>query len=162
VRGGAERRRLNHVAFHLRTECCLKIRPAPPVRRRQPRRAAVAHARQPDPQSHEVEGGASHVLCEIDRGAAQIEQPARHDQLVVESGRREKVGDAAAHDEQNAVVCRQPRLLHTETAQHLGAGALGEAQITGVVDEAAGIGVLVVDPHREQVRTALEGRPRAD
>ncbi len=42
----------------------------------------------------------------------------------------------------------QFRMRDARVAQGFGAGAFGEAQIGGVIDDTAGIGVLVVDPHR--------------
>ena len=43
--------------------------------------------------------------------------------------------------------CEHFGVRHAEIAQRLGARPLGEAQIGGVIDDAAGIGVLVIDPH---------------
>ena len=45
----------------------------------------------------------------------------------------------------------------SQVAQGFGAGALGVAQVIGVIDDAAGIGVLVIDAQRVAMRS-LEGR----
>src|SRR5260370_42667269 len=45
----------------------------------------------------------------------------------------------------------QPLLLDAEATQHLRARPLGEFQVIGVIDEAGGVGVLVIDAYREEI-----------
>src|SRR5262249_3314847 len=60
-------------------------------------------------------------------------------------------------------LLEQPALVGAEQAQEVGAAALHEAQIVGVIDDAGEIGVLVVDAHRHDVAAvadlAVERRP---
>ena len=51
---------------------------------------------------------------------------------------------------------RSVRVVEPEAAQHLGPRPLGELQVVGVVDDAAGIGVLVVDPQRQAMDAGLD------
>ena len=76
------------------------------------------------------------------RGAA---SRVSHLEQVVEPRRRPVVDRAAAHREHQAEAAAQAGVVEPEAAQHLGARALGELEIGGVVDDAGGIGVLVVD-----------------
>ena len=46
--------------------------------------------------------------------------------------------------------------LTPASAQEVGPAALAIAQVVGVVDDARGVGVLVVDPHRQPVLAAVE------
>ena len=48
----------------------------------------------------------------------------------------------------------QGAVIGAEQAQIIGAAALHEAQIIGVIDDAGEIGVLVIDPHRHEVAAA--------
>ena len=41
-------------------------------------------------------------------------------------------------------------------AQHLGAAALGESQVVGVIDDAAGVGVLVIDADGKPMDRAVQ------
>ena len=52
-------------------------------------------------------------------------------------------------------------MVEPETAQHLGARALGELEIGGVVDDAGGVGVLVVDPDADAVDARLDAPDRS-
>jgi hypothetical protein len=51
-------------------------------------------------------------------------------------------------------------LLDTETAQPLGAGALEELQVVGVIDDATRVGVFPIDARRVAKRLAEEGSHR--
>ena len=53
----------------------------------------------------------------------------------------------------------QGALVDAACPQHLGAAALEEAQVVGVVDDAGKICVLVIDPHRETVDHVVQASP---
>lgn len=88
------------------------------------------------------------LLMEREAGAAQAGDRAHHLQLVVEPRRGVVVGRDRAHDEADALLAQQALLGDAERAQPLGAGALAEAQVVGVIDHAAGVGVFVVHANR--------------
>ena len=50
-----------------------------------------------------------------------------------------------ARDEDDACIGRQLRLIVADLAHPFGAAALEELQVIGVIDDAAGIGILVID-----------------
>ncbi len=56
-----------------------------------------------------------------------------------------------------AALGAQPLLADAETAQHLGARALGEFEVVGVIDEPRRVGVLVIDAHGIAVGAAVDG-----
>src|SRR5882672_2631775 len=59
------------------------------------------------------------------------------------------VGDGDLEDdEQHAVLAREARQVDAGLVQQLAPRALHEGQVLGVIDDATGVGVLVVDPHR--------------
>jgi hypothetical protein len=89
--------------------------------------------------------GAPDVLAKEDLRAADFLHFEADEQLIVEP-RRLQVFDAdAAHDEGDPRVAQQLRLLMADLAQPFGAAAFEELQIVGVIDDAAGVGVFVVD-----------------
>ncbi len=51
----------------------------------------------------------------------------------------------APHHEHELENCNQIAMRDAGVAHRLGAGAFGEAQIVGMIDDAAGVGVLVID-----------------
>ena len=63
--------------------------------------------------------------------------PRRDGEIVVEPRRRQKLDRGAAHDQRDAGLAPQPLVLDAAAAQHLGARALGEFEIVGVIDDAA-------------------------
>ena len=50
----------------------------------------------------------------------------------------------------------QGAVIGTEQAQIVGAAALHEPQIIGVIDDAREVGVLVIDPHRHEVAATAD------
>ena len=46
-------------------------------------------------------------------------------------------------------ACLHRALMNAEQPQAVGPAALAELQIVGVIDHAAGVGILVIDPHRQ-------------
>src|SRR5580704_8028192 len=53
-------------------------------------------------------------------------------------------------------------MLDAEQPQIVGAAALHEAQIIGVIDDAGKVGVLVIDPHRHEVLAIPDFAVEAD
>src|SRR5688572_2373349 len=57
------------------------------------------------------------------------------------------VGDGDLEDhEQHAVLAREAREVDPRAVQQLAPGALHEGKILRVIDDATGVGVLVIDP----------------
>ncbi len=79
-----------------------------------------------------------------------------HHQLVVEARRRPVIHLQAADGEGDALEGRQPGRIDTEVAQHFGARALGEFKVVGVINHAAPVGVLVIDPQGMKVNAVTE------
>src|SRR6184192_1888831 len=69
-------------------------------------------------------------------------------ELVIEARGRAVLDREARHREHNAALARELLLRVSARAQPLGAGALEEAQVARVVEDAGAVGVLPVDAHR--------------
>jgi hypothetical protein len=65
--------------------------------------------------------------------------------LIVEPRRLQVLDADAANDEGNSRIAQQLGLLMADRAQPFGTAALEELQVIGVIDDAAGIGVFVVN-----------------
>src|SRR4051812_4567082 len=100
--------------------------------------------------------GAQHVLRNRHGGTADRADPTVDHQRVVEPRRTLELDRAAMDRELDAVLGEQVTVADAGQAHHLGARALGEFEIRGVIDDAAGIRVLVVDADREQMALAVE------
>src|SRR5205823_9991789 len=62
------------------------------------------------------------------------------------------VNRAAPHGEKGADFFGDLAMGEAELAHHLGAAALGEFEVIGVIDNAGRVGVLVIDPQFHAVR----------
>src|SRR5688572_25347918 len=82
------------------------------------------------------------------RTAKRVER-RRHQEFVVEFCGPMVADVRFDHDELQAFFPEQPRLVDAKRAQPLGAGALEKAQVSRIVDDTAGVGVLPVDAYRE-------------
>src|SRR5579862_1844731 len=102
-----------------------------------------------DRRAHEYRVVALHILIEQDGRAAQFLDARLDDELVIEPGRRQIFELGAPHDEGRALDLAPTLMLDAEEAHHLGARALDEFQIVRVIDDARGIGVLVIDADRK-------------
>ena len=81
-----------------------------------------------------------------------------HLHQIVEARRQAVVGGDFPDGEDNAGLDRDAAMREAEGAHHLSAPALGEFQEIGVVDDAARVGVLVIDAQRHRVREAGKRR----
>src|SRR6185437_10417508 len=88
------------------------------------------------------------ALREAQRGRPLERRLAGDLQLVIEARRGAVVNAQAYHREQNAGVARQLLLRVTAGAQPFGARPFEVAQVVGVIDDGAAIGVLPVDACR--------------
>ena len=93
---------------------------------------------------------APHLLRQRDRGALHRDRPGHHVEHVVHPRRLQEIDLHRAHHEGKAwrfrLAFRKQRVLvGAHQPQMVGAPALHEAQIIGVIDDAGKIGVLVVD-----------------
>src|SRR6185437_270790 len=133
--------------------CCIveRVERRAQDRRQALRPAVLTQAGDLENQADEQRIAALHILIEIERGAAQRLEPRHDDQIVVEPRRQKVVGGAAPHDEDEAGLGAQPLLLDAQAAQHLGARAFGEFEVVGVIDEAGGVGVLVIDARGKEI-----------
>src|SRR6266446_9827617 len=93
---------------------------------------------------------AADLLVERQCGRADFGDPGVDAQGVVEPRRGAVIGQAAPHREEDAGLLGDPAMGEAEAAHHLGAAALGEFEVVGVIDDAGGIGVLVIDPQRHR------------
>ncbi len=80
----------------------------------------------------------------------------RHIQRIVQLGRAQLFGLDAAHGQHQLRRPASSRYDGARLAQHLGTRALGELQIVGVIDDAAGVGVRI-DPDRDSDAWRLWG-----
>lgn len=87
------------------------------------------------------------VKCHL--GAAQRGDRGFHRKQVVELRRLEKFDTGRAHREGDAFL-HQGMLIMPEATQEFGAAAFDETKIVGVIDDAGGIGVFVVDAERKR------------
>src|SRR5262249_46103177 len=69
-------------------------------------------------------------------------------QLIIESGRRAVIDLDAHHREKDARLARELELRMAVRAQPLGARALEEAQVIGVIDDGAAVGIFPINPCR--------------
>src|SRR5207302_364721 len=88
------------------------------------------------------------ALREADRRRPEGLRLAGDLELVIEARGRAVLDREARHREHNAALARELLLRVSARAQPLGASALEEAQVAGVVDDAGAVGVLPVDAHR--------------
>ena len=78
-------------------------------------------------------------------------------QDVIDPGGTQIVDLEAAHDEGRGLrAFDQIAMVDAEQAQEVGAAALAPAQVGGVVDQAGEVGVLEIDPDRQDVTAALD------
>ena len=79
-------------------------------------------------------------------------EPRRDHELVVEPRRRADSRSLQRRTTKTMPVSRRSRSCSKPSeAQHLGARALGEFEIIGVIDDARRVGVLVIDADREEM-----------
>src|SRR5579871_1930537 len=102
-----------------------------------------------DRRAHEHHVVALYILIEQDGSAAQFLDAGLDHELVVEPCWRQIIERGVPHDEGGALDLAPALVLNAEETHHLGARALDELQIIRVVDDARGIGVLVVDADRK-------------
>src|SRR5205807_1084652 len=91
------------------------------------------------------------ALAEYDRpGAERGEQQYANDDLqhIIQPRRGPLVHRETHHREHDAAITGELQLRMSPRAQPLGARALEKAQVVGVVDDAAAVGVLPVDARR--------------
>mgnify|MGYP001788740575 CR=1 FL=1 len=80
-----------------------------------------------------------------------------HQQGVVDPCRFEKFeGQFGDHEGHRLVVFQQRRVTRAGQPQEVRPPALEIANVVGVIDHPGEVGVLVIDPQRQQVRPALE------
>src|SRR6185437_4411597 len=120
-------------------------------RRQALRPAVLTQAGDLEDKANQQRIAAPHILIEIERGAAERLEPRHDDQIVIEPRRQKIVGGAAPHHKDEPGLGAQPLLLDAEAAQHLGARPLGEFEVVGIIDEAGGVGVLVIDTHGKEI-----------
>ena len=105
---------------------------------------------------------AAALLLQRDRGAFHLlAAPSRSSSTIVHPRGLEKIDRHRAHHEGEAgrfLLGRleQRAMVRADQAQIVGAPALHEAQIVGVIDDAGEIGVLVIDPHRHRVAAVAQ------
>ncbi len=107
-------------------------------------------------------GSTQDPLFEGHAGPLHMRQFGGHLQGVVEARRLDELHLDRPHHENDAVAVPQVVLLETDGAQPLGARPLEEFQVIDVVDDTAGVGVLVVDADRpsKSGRPAVVWRPQ--
>ncbi len=110
--------------------------------------ARDAHARLDHELARAGRGAPVDALREAQRCRPLRLRLAAHLELIVEPRGRAVLDLEADHREQHPLLALQPLLREAARAQPLGARALEEAQVVGVVDDATGIGVLPVDARR--------------
>src|SRR5262245_2835650 len=106
-------------------------------------------------EPHQIFAVALHGLHRLKRGAPYMDDPRLHLQQIVEPRRLQIVRLAAAHEETEARVAQHARMIGAGVAHEFGARPLGEAQIVGVIHDAPGIGVFVVDADGKGVRVGM-------
>ncbi len=82
---------------------------------------------------------------------------------VVDPRGLQEVADHAPDHEAHALPCFLPMhlmVMDAEQAQAIGAAALAEFEIVGVIDRAGEIRVLVIDAHRQHMQAALDAARR--
>ena len=131
-----------------------------PVRLRERRRnahrtpARGVDAGQRDARRRQHRFVAAHFLPSDEAACAALLDFDRDGERIVQSGRLPEVDFAAMHDEHDAVFTLEGGERESERGQPFGARALHELQVVGVVDDAGGIGILVVNADREARRVA--------
>jgi hypothetical protein len=75
--------------------------------------------------------------------------------LIVEPRRLQVLDADAANDEGNPRIAQQFGLLMTDRAQPFAAAAFEKLQIIGVIDDATGIGVFVVNANGDGERVGF-------
>src|SRR5512134_863385 len=121
----------------------------------------AAHARRLDHRLGHRFLGAQRALPQAKVGVLAFHDFHGDAQRVVQPRAAQEIDLRAPHDELQPVLGGQALLVDAEAAQPLGARALEIAQVVGIVDDAAEIGVLVVHPHRpgEHARGIVVHRP---
>ena len=87
----------------------------------------------------------------VGEGRGQRARLGLHVQQVVVAGGRQIVGVHPPRDKGDAVPLHQRQLVDPARAQPFAAGAFDEAQVVGVIDHLAQVGVLVIDPDGQAV-----------
>ncbi|MOA21677.1 hypothetical protein D3C78_1421810 [compost metagenome] len=89
--------------------------------------------------------GPPHLLAKTQAGAVELDDFGTDPQLVVQPRRRQVARLGRMHDEQQ-VLYRQLRLGTTQYTQPFGASPLHELEVIDVIDDAARVGVFIIDP----------------
>src|SRR6185437_16850429 len=120
---------------------------------RQTRRPPLAaDARDFDVEADEKLAVAPDFLEQAQQRAADRKDRGVDGERVVEPGGDAVVDRAAPHDKGDAAFLPRFGMAVAEAPQHFGAPALGEAEVVGVIDDAGGVGVFVVDADGMLVR----------
>ena len=99
-------------------------------------------------------------LLNHDRGGVQLGHSAEDDEIVAEP-RRLAVADVDLGDDIGAAALAvQADMIGSGGAQHVGTGALEEADVIGMVDDGARVGVLEID--RQRIMMLARRRSRRD
>src|SRR5579872_194876 len=122
------------------------------LRRHAARPAVVVDAGDQHVEIGQHFGAATDRLAQRQGGAGDPVDAGLDAERIVEPRRAAVFDIAAPHRKHDAGLRPHPAVVVTEAAQHLGAAALGEFQIVGVVDDPGRVGVLVIDPQRHPVR----------
>src|SRR6185437_14974204 len=97
-------------------------------------------------------------LGEQDTGCATLRHSKRHRQFIIQQGWMQEVQLHVADEESQTTVPLQAGLVDAAGTQPLGACALQEAQVTGVVHDATGVGVFPVHAYHPCKRRGLRHR----
>ena len=134
-------------------------------------RPPATYERHPHMRLHQEVLASGDALMKRDRSALHLFRRGRHLQHIVHACGLEKLDLHRAHHEGEARCfllrfLEQAAMTGTEQAQMIGASALHEAQIIGVIDDAGKISVLVINPDGHDVPAGVDfavkrGRGRA-
>ena len=110
---------------------------------------------------HDQLVAAQHFLIERDGSALHLFRSGDDVEQVVHIGRLAEGDVHVAHHEGEARrlgrrLLEQRAMVGADQAQVVGAAALHEAQIAGVIDDTGKIGVLVIDAHRLRVAAVAD------
>ncbi len=92
------------------------------------------------------------ILAKHGQGGTEFGGLGRHGQQLVQPRGAQIVHFDAAHHEDQAFGANQLLVRHARVAQKLGPAALRKGQVARVIDDAAGVGVFVVDADVQAVR----------
>src|SRR6266404_1292817 len=96
-------------------------------------------------EAGEQVAAALNALIEPDDSAPHLDHPRFDGQEIVELGRHQVIDLAAADGEGSIEVLDHFAVTGAGIAHHLGARAFGEFQIIGVIDDAGGVRILIID-----------------